>query len=70
MRSITNDKIKKEEQSRNHIKNKEERVVRATTHNSIPNMRDAYSKVKNNDYEPTDSEISYRQLSTSGYVKH
>ncbi len=70
MRSITNQKIKDEEQVKNHIKNQEDRVVKSTTHNSIPNMKNAYLKVRQSDYEEGEGEVAYRQFSTSGYVKH
>ena len=70
MRDITNQKIKDEEKKGHHIKNQEDRVVNQTTNHSIPDMRTAYAKVMNSDYEPNDGEIAYRQFSTSGFVKH
>lgn len=70
MRSITNQKIKDEQQSKNHIKNQEDRVVKSTTYNAIPNMINAYQKVQQSNHKQSEEEIAYRQFSTSGYVPH
>ena len=70
MRSITNQKIKDDSKKQNHIQNLEDKVMQLSTHQTTPNMMDAYKQVRQNDYEPSESETRYRQMTTSSYIKH
>jgi len=70
MRDITNQKIKDEEKKGHHIKNQEDIVMKQTTHQTTPNMMDAYKKVQQSKHEPTLGEVNYRQFTTSSYIKH
>jgi|TARA_R110001592_G_scaffold150459_2_gene376455 hypothetical protein len=70
MRSITAQKIKDEEKLKHHIQSQEHKVMQQSSHQQIPNMTSAYKKVRELDYEPTEQEVAYRQLSTSSFVKH
>ena len=70
MRSITKQKIKDYEKTRNLIQNLEDKVMQLSTHQTTPNMMDAYKQVRQNDYEPSESETRYRQMTTSSYIKH
>ncbi len=70
MRSITAQKIKDEAKLKHHVQSQENRVIQQSSHQQIPNMASAYKKVRELDYEPTEQEVAYRQLSTSGFVKH
>ena len=70
MRSITNQKIKDDSKKQNHIQNLEDKVMQLSTHQTTPNMMDAYKQVRQNDYEPSENETRYRQMTTSSYIKH
>jgi len=70
MRSITNQKIKDDSKKQNHIQNLEDKVMQLSTHQKTPNMMDAYKQVRQNDYEPSENETRYRQMTTSSYIKH
>ena len=70
MRSITNQKIKDKEKRMHHIQNVEDKLMHQTTQHTTPNMMDAYKKVQQTDYEPSEEEINYRQQNTSGYIPH
>ena len=70
LRCLTNKKIQDDSKKRNHIQNLESKVLKQTTHQTTPNMMDAYKQVRQNDYEPSEGEIKYRQMTTSSYIKH
>ena len=70
MRSLTNQKIKDDSKKQNHIQNLEDKVMQLSTHQTTPNMMDAYKQVRQNDYEPSEGETRYRQFTTSSFVKH
>jgi len=70
MRSLTNQKIKDDEKKMHHIQNVENKLMHQTTHQTTPNMMDAYKQVRQNDYEPSENETRYRQMTTSSYIKH
>ena len=39
-----------------------------TTDNRIPNMRNAYSSVRNNDHQPTPEEIDFLRFTSGSFV--
>lgn len=59
--------VKKKRQDSRDAENKLLMKRTTTTTNPIPDMTDAYSKVMNSGYTPTEEEIHYRRL-TSGRV--
>ena len=70
MRDMYKKKQVADDKRRHHIQNVEGKLFHQTTHHTTPNMADAYSKVVNSDYEPSEEEINYRQQNTSGFVPH
>jgi len=70
LRCLTNKKIQDDSKKRNHVQNLEDKVIKQTTPQTIPNMKNAYLKVQQNDYEPSEDETRYRQFTTSSFVKH
>ena len=52
------------------ITNQKDIVMKQTTHQTTPNMMDAYKKVQQSKHEPTLGEVNYRQFTTSSYIKH
>ena len=65
---------KRNQQSQNaQIRNAEimnKKVMRngTTTDNRIPNMRDAYSSVRNNNHQSTPEEIDFLRFTSGSYV--
>ena len=39
-----------------------------TNHTTIPNMEDAYRKVRSSGHKPTDGEIHFRRFTSGSYV--
>ena len=39
-----------------------------TQHTTIPDMRDAYSRVQNSGYVPSDAEVHYRRVTSGAWV--
>ena len=70
MRDIYKKKQEDDDKKMHHIKNQEDMVIKQTTHQTTPNMMDAYKKVQQSKHEPTLGEVNYRQFTTSSYIKH
>lgn len=66
----TQEKLEKQQNDQN-LRSDQYRLLNqrtTTSHNSTPNMTDAYRKVRSSGYKPTDDEIHFRRFTSGSWV--